>query len=87
MSGIDDLSSATLAMRLAFWRPRIVLATTIPDTAAVVISSKDYSTRLLHALYNLTNRNLRALRVSVARAIREDMSKDGEDRTVTASRL
>jgi hypothetical protein len=35
---MDAFKSATLYMRLAFWKPRIVLATTAPDTAAVVMS-------------------------------------------------
>jgi hypothetical protein len=38
MSGIDALRSATRNMRLACWNPRIPLATTAPDTTAVVMS-------------------------------------------------
>lgn len=38
MSGMEAFKSATLYMRFAFCRPRMALATTSPDTTAVVTS-------------------------------------------------
>lgn len=38
ISGIEAFKSATLYIRFAFCRPRIALATTTPDTTAVVTS-------------------------------------------------
>jgi hypothetical protein len=35
---MEALRSATRVIRLAFWRPNITLATTVPDTTAVVMS-------------------------------------------------